>query len=188
MLFLERRIKMDQERIGMKVADIYKLTGEMLLKSMYYALEESYHKFNHYLENKTYTDKTNWNRFMATKDTKHFETFLNSELNSERLEEYLKGYEVGFSIKDNGNGTSTIAIDAKNVQALEASFKGVINDLTEPEKAEKLTKNLIKTPKTMTLKEKLTYYKKKVTAEIKAKDKVKTPTPKKAIAKDEKGL
>ena len=41
---------MDQERIGMKVADIYKLTGEMLLKSMYYALEESYHKLNHYLE------------------------------------------------------------------------------------------------------------------------------------------
>lgn len=40
----------------------------------------------------------------------------------------------------------------------------------------------------MTLKEKLIYYKKKVTAEIKAKDKVKTPSPKKAIAKDEKGL
>lgn len=179
---------MDQERIGMKVADIYKLTGEMLLKSMYYALEESYHKLNHYLENKTYTDKTNWNQFMATKDTKHFETFLNSELNTERLEEYLKGYNVGFSIMDNKDGTSTVAIDAKNVQALEASFKGVINDLTEPEKAEKLTKNLIKTPKTMNLKEKLIYYKKKVTAEIKAKDKVKTPTPKKAIAKDEKGL
>ena len=78
---------MDQERIGMKVADIYKLTGEMFLKSMYYALEESYHKLNHYLENKKYTDKTKWNQFMATKDKKNFETFLKYEMNSESLEE-----------------------------------------------------------------------------------------------------
>ena len=71
--------------------------------------------------------------------------------------------------------------------SLGSKFQRVIKDLTEPEKAEKLTKNLIKTPKTMTLKEKLTYYKKKVTAEIKSKDKVKTPTPKKAIAKMKRG-
>ena len=87
---------------------------------------------------------------------------MNSEVNSERLEEYLKGYDVGFSIKDNGNGTSTVAIDAKNVQALEASFKGVINDLTDPNKAEKLKENLVKSPKNMTVNEKLAYYKKQV--------------------------
>jgi len=185
-LFLERRIKMDQERIGMKVADIYKLTGEMLLKSMYYALEESYHKLNHYLENKTYTDKTNWNQFMATKETKHFETFLNSELNSERLEEYLKQYEVGFSIKDNGNGTSTIAIDAKNVQALEASFKGVINDLTDPTKAEKINEKIINSSKNMNLKQKIAYYKQQVKRDMKSK--VNTKTAKKTKAKEERGL
>lgn len=179
---------MEQEQVAMKVVNVYRLTGELLLKAMYYAIEESYQKVKEFSENQTFTDKTNWNKFMATAETKHFETFLTSEINSERLEEYLKGYNVGFSIMDNKDGTSTVAIDAKNVQALEASFKGVINDLTKPEKAEKLTKNLIKTPKTMTLKEKLTYYKKKVTAEIKAKDKVKTPMPKKLIAKDEKGL
>ncbi|MGZ7242382.1 hypothetical protein ACXWPN_09735, partial [Streptococcus pyogenes] len=83
-------------------------------------------------------------------------------------------------IKDNGNGTSTIAIDAKNVKALEASFKGIINDLTNPDKAEKLSYNLVKSPKNMTVKEKLTYYKKQVKADIKAKNQVKVPTPKKA--------
>lgn len=179
---------MDQERVGMKIADVYKLTGELLLKAFYYAIEEGYHKVADHMENKTFSDKTNWNQFMATKETKHFETFMNSEVNTERLEEYLKGYDVGFSIKDNGNGTSTIAIDAKNVQALESSFKGVINDLTDPNKAEKLKENLVKSPKNMTLNEKLAYYKKQVKAEIKAKAQVKAKTPKKAIAKDEKGL
>ena len=179
---------MEQERVGMKIADVYKLTGELFLKALYYAIENGYQSVKTYAENKTFSDKTNWNQFMATKETKHFETFLNSEVNSERLEEYLKGYDVGFSIKDNGNGTSTVAIDAKNVQALEASFKGVINDLTDPNKAEKLKENLVKSPKNMTVKEKLTYYKKQVKADIKTKNQVKVPTPKKAIAKDEKGL
>lgn len=179
---------MDQERVGMKIADVYKLTGELFLKALYYAIENGYQNIKTYAENKTFSDKTNWNQFMATKETKHFETFLNSEVNSERLEEYLKEYDVGFSIKDNGDGTSTIAIDAKNVQALEASFKGVINDLTDPNKAEKLKENLVKSPKNMTVTEKLAYYKKQVKAEIKAKAKVQAKTPKKAIAKDEKGL
>lgn len=179
---------MDQEQVGMKIANVYKLTGEFFLKALYYAIENGYQYVKTHSENKVFSDKTNWNQFMATKETKHFETFLNSEVNSERLEEYLKGYDVGFSIKDNGNGTSTIAIDAKNVQALEASFKGVINDLTDPNKAEKLKENLVKSPKNMTVSEKLAYYKKQVKAEIKAKAKVKAKTPKKAIAKEDKGL
>lgn len=179
---------MDQERVGMKVADVYKMTGEMLLKAMYYAMTESSNLIKNHYENKTYSNEVNWNKFMETKETKHFETFMNSEVNTERLKEYLKGYDVGFSIKDNENGTSTIAIDAKNVQALEASFKGVINDLTDPNKAEQLTNKLLKTPQNMTIQEKLAYYKKQVKAEIKAKDQVKAKTPKKVIAKDEKGL
>ena len=179
---------MDQERVGMKVGEVYKLTGELMLKALYYAMENGYQTIKSHSENKVFSDKTNWNQFMATKETKHFETFLNSEVNSERLEEYLKGYDVGFSIKDNGNGTSTVAIDAKNVQALEASFKGVINDLTDPNKAEKLKENLVKSPKNMTVTEKLAYYKKQVKAEIKAKAKVQAKTPKKVLAKDEKGL
>lgn len=162
---------MDQERIGMKVADVYKLTGEFVLKAMYYAMEHSASQLRTIQENKAFTEETNWNQFLATKDTKHFETFMTSEINAERLKEYLKGYEVGFAIKDNGNGTSTIAIDAKNVQALEASFKGVINDLTNPEKAQKLQENLVKSPKNMTVKEKLSYYKKQVRAEIAKKPK-----------------
>ncbi|BCP62932.1 hypothetical protein SUT380_21200 (plasmid) [Streptococcus parasuis] len=179
---------MDQERAGMKVSEVYKVTGEFILKALYYAIENGYQKIQNNRENKVFSDKTNWNQFMATKETKHFETFMNHEVNTERLEQYLKGYDVGFSIKDNRNGTSTIAIDAKNVKALEASFKGIINDLTNPNKAEKLSYNLVKSPKNMTVKEKLTYYKKQVKADIKAKNQVKVPTPKKAIAKDEKGL
>ncbi|HEL0020205.1 TPA: hypothetical protein TT917_001559 [Streptococcus equi subsp. zooepidemicus] len=179
---------MEQERVAMKVADVYKVTGELILKAMYYAMEETASRLQAHAETKTFTRETNWNRFMATSETKHFETFLNSEVDSERLEDYLKGYEVGFSIKDNRNGTSTIAIDAKNVQALEASFKGVINDLTDPNKAEKLKENLVKSPKNMTVTEKLAYYKKQVKAEIKAKAKIKAKTPKKALAKEEKGL
>lgn len=179
---------MDQERVAMKIVDVYKLTGELILKALYYALEEGYQRVKIHSENKVFSEKTDWNRFMATKEAKHFETFMSSEVNTERLEEYLKGYGVGFSIRENDNGTSTIAIDAKNIQALEASFKGVINDLTDPKKAEKLTSYLLKNPKNMTVNEKLVYYKKQVKAEVKAKAMVKAPSAKKVIAKDEKGI
>lgn len=179
---------MDQERVGMKIADLYKLTGELFLKALYYAIENGYQSVKTSAENSIFSGKTNWNQFLATKETKHFETFLHSEVNGERLKEYLKEYGVGFAIKDNGNGTSTIAIDAKNLQALEASFKGVINDLTDPNKAEKLKADLVKNPKNMAVTEKLAYYKKQVKAEIKAKSQVKAKTPKKALAKDERGL
>lgn len=163
---------MDQERIGIKVADIYKMTGEMVLKAMYYAMEYSASQLKAFEENKTFTGETNWNKFLATAETKHFETFLTSEINTERLTEYLKGYNVGFTIKENDNGTSTIAIDAKNVKALEESFKGVINDLTNPEKAQNLQERLVKTTKTMTVKEKLSYYTKKVKEEMAKKPKI----------------
>lgn len=179
---------MEQERVAMKVADVYKLTGELLLKAMYYAMEETTSRFKSYSENKTYTKEVNWNQFMATSETKHFEDFMTSEVNSNRLREYLESYGVGFSIKEHSNGTSTVAIDAKNVQVLEKSFKGVINDLTDLNKAEKLTKNLIKSPKNMTIQEKLAYYKKQVQTEIQAKEQVKAPTPKKVLTKEEKGL
>lgn len=180
---------MDQERIGMKIADVYKITGELALKALYYAMIEGPSKVVHQrMGNRTFTEKANWNQFMATKETKHFETFMTNEVNTKRLEEYLKGYGVGFSIKENDNGTSTIAIDAKNVQALEASFKGVINDLTDPNKSEKLKNNLVKSPKNMTIKEKLAYYKKQIKSEIKAKSQVKDKAPMKTIAKEERGI
>lgn len=177
---------MDQERIGMKIADVYKMSGELLLKTMYYALEEAYKRANNNAENRVFYDETNWNKFLATKETKHFETFLNSELNSERLREYLKGYGIGFSIKDNGNGTSTIVIDAKNIKALENSFKGVINDLTDPTKTEKINQKLTNSPKNMSLREKIAYYKKQVKNDVQSQ--AKTKTAKKTVSKDERGL
>lgn len=176
---------MEQERVAMKIADVYKLSGELILKAMYYAIEEARNRSSISAENMMFTGETNWNQFMATRETKHFETFMTSEVNSERLTEYLKGYDVGFSIKDNGNGTSTIAIDSKNVKALEASFKGVINDLTN-DNGKELSERLVKSLKNMTISEKINYYKKRVKAEIKTKVKLKDKAPKKAL--DEKGL
>ncbi|AUT05852.1 MULTISPECIES: hypothetical protein [Streptococcaceae] len=178
---------MDQERIGIKIADVYKLTGELVLKSMYYAMEHSASQLKNFRESKTYSGEVNWNKFLETRETKHFETFMTSEVNSERLTEYLKGYDIGFSIKDNGDGTSIIAIDAKNIKALEASFKGVINDLTDSQKSQKLQERLVKTPKNMSVKEKLTYYKKQVKSEIAKKSKVKEKGTK-IKAKGEKEL
>ena len=32
---------MEQERVAMKIADVYKLSGELILKAMYYAIEEA---------------------------------------------------------------------------------------------------------------------------------------------------
>ena len=179
---------MDQERVATKVVDVYKLTGELFLKTMYQMLEGSHQKVKERAESKVFTDKANWNKFMATSETKHFQTFMVSEVNSDRLEEYLKGYEIGFAVKDNKDGTCTIAIDAKNVKALEASFKGVINDLTDPGKAEKLTNNLVKNSKNMNLQEKLAYHKQQVKVEIQAKSVEKAAIPKKTLAKDDRGL
>lgn len=177
---------MDQEQIAMKVIDIYKLSGELLIKSLYYSLEQDYKNVKNYVNNKDFHKQTNWNKFLATKETKHFETFMNSELNSERLKKYLKEYGIGFSIKDNKNGTSTIAIDAKNIKALENSFKGVINDLTDPTKSEKMIQKLTNSPKNMNLKDKITYYKKQVKRDIQSK--VKAKTAQKTISKDGRGL
>lgn len=177
---------MDQERIGMKVIDAYKVTGELLLKAIYQLIEE--HTMHSQLkqENKTFTSEANWNHFLETKETKHFETFLNSEVNTEKLKQYLNQYEVGFAMKENKDSTNTIAIDAKNVQVLQNAFKAVINDLTNPEKAEKTTKELTKSPQNMALKEKLTYYKQQ-TAKALA-DKAKSKVTKKIKTKEEKGL
>ena len=104
----------------------------------------------------------------------------------EKLKQYLNQYEVGFAMKENKDGTNTIAIDAKNVQVLQNAFKAVINDLTNPEKAEKTSKELTKSPQNMALKEKLTYYKQQ-TAKALA-DKAKSKVTKKIKTKEEKGL
>lgn len=177
---------MDQERIGMKVIDTYKVTGELVLKAIYQLIEE--HTMHSQLkqENKTFNSEANWNHFLETKEMKHFETFLNSEVNTEKLKQYLNQYEVGFAMKENKDGTNTIAIDAKNVQVLENCFKAVINDLTNPKKAEKTTNDLTKSPQNMALKEKLTYYKQQ-TAKALA-DKAKSKVTKNVKTKEEKGL
>ena len=73
---------MDQERVATKVVDVYKLTGELFLKTMYQMLEGSYQKVKDRAESKVFTDKANWNKFMATSETKHFQTFMVSEVNS----------------------------------------------------------------------------------------------------------
>lgn len=177
---------MDQERIGMKVIDTYKVTGELVLKAIYELIEEHTMRSQLKQETKTFTSEANWNRFLETKETKHFETFLNSEVNTEKLKQYLNQYEVGFAMKENKDGTNTIAIDAKNVQVLQTAFKAVINDLTNPEKAEKTSKELTKSPQNMALKEKLTYFRQQ-TAKALA-DKTKSKVTKKIKTKEEKGL
>ena len=74
------------------------------------------------------------------------------------------------------------------MKALEASFKGVINDLTDPGKAEKVTNKLVKNSKNMNLQEKLAYHKQQVKVEIQAKSVEKAAIPKKTLAKDDRGL
>lgn len=174
---------MDQERVAMKIVDVYKFTGEVFLKTLYYAIEASYNTTKNRIENRSFIKETNWNRFMGTSEAKHFQTFLSEEINSERLKSYLEDYGVGFSIKDNKDGTSTIAIDAKNVKALEESFNKVVNDLTDPQKAVAVNKKLIKSPANMTITEKISHYKKKMQQEIKANSAVKKAAPNKAKIK-----
>ena len=66
---------MDQERIGMKVIDAYKVTGELVLKAIYQLIEEHTMQSQLKQENKTFNSEANWNHFLETKETKHFETF-----------------------------------------------------------------------------------------------------------------
>lgn len=164
---------MDQERIGIKVKDVYKITAETILKAMYYLLEESYQRIKMHEQNKSFTGQTSWNKFLATKSKKHFQEVANSELNMKRLEAYLDKYEVGFAVKDNGDGTSTIAIDAKNIEALETSFKKVIDDLTDPDASKEFAKKVVKDDKSMTVEEKIERHSKQIAADVKQKIQIK---------------
>ncbi|MFS1664497.1 hypothetical protein [Streptococcus sp. zg-JUN1979] len=154
---------MEQEQVAMKVADVYKVTGEFFLKSLLVAIEGG-HDFTHKLfARKQFIGEAGWHQFLATDEEKHFETFLTSEVNSEQLKTYLKRYDVSYAIQENKDGTSTIAIASKNVKALEESFKGVINDLTSPdnEKAEELRRKLVKGSHNMSPSERVAYERQK---------------------------
>ncbi|HEL2313601.1 hypothetical protein [Streptococcus suis] len=165
---------MNQEQVARKMTDISKLSGEVLLKFLWYIIQESAEKYKYVIENKTFTGETSWNAFLATSEDKYFKEFLAGEMHVESLKQYLKEHNIGFAMQQLPNGKMEIAIDAKNVQQLENFLKQFKEEITTEAGGKRLIKLLLKTPQKMSLEEKLKYYQAKTKEEIKNLDKTKT--------------
>lgn len=168
---------MDQERVAMQIKNIFLFTGEFALKALYEGFRAGVDITHEIVSNKTFTSETKWNRLMATADPKDIRTFLSSEINADKLKTYLKQEKVGFSIRNEKNGQSTLLFEAKNKSLIENAFNRLIDDIAKDPKA--LNDKLLKSPKNMNFQEKLNHFKNKsdvmVTEQLKKNPVVKAP-------------
>lgn len=156
---------MDQERAAHQLKEFFKLTGELFLKGLYHASQGGVTGFEHYLMSKTnrpMLGEQDWDKFMASPDQKELKTFYAQELNVEQLKAYLKDYGIGFALKEGENHRMKLVFHAKDQALVTQAFDDLVKDLTTPDKAQDLTKKLLKTPKNMSFEEKLAYQTAKV--------------------------
>lgn len=158
---------MDQERAGQQLKEFFRLTGELFLKALYQGSHLGLEGFQAYLMSRSQqpmTGQQDWDKFMASPDHKELKTFLSHELNVEQLTKYLKAYGIAFSLKEQDNGRTLLSFMAKDQALVTQVFDDLIKDLTSPDKGRRLNQKLLKTPKNMSLEEKIAY-KKRVTRE-----------------------
>lgn len=177
---------MEQEQALYKIKDVSKLTGELFVKILFYLSENIQDHFQAHQANRTFTGETNWNKFMATDSSKEIKQFRSEELNLDRLKDYLKDYQIGFSVKDMADGTKTLAFETKNHKLVEQAFSDTLAAVVEPEKLEQMSQKLVNTPKNMNAKDRLAYYQAQSKAASQAKQASQVPKiTKKEIAKEE---
>lgn len=174
---------MDQERAGQQLKEFFRLTGELVLKALYQGSHMGLEGFQTYLisrRQKAMTGQQDWDEFMASPDHKELKTFFSHELNVEQLTNYFKDYGIAFSLKEQDKGRTLLSFAAKDQSLVIQVFDDLIRDLTTPDKGEKLNQKLLKTPKNMSLEEKIAY-KRRVTKESVKRNKEKAiKAPRKA--------
>ena len=159
---------MEQERTIYQLKDVSKVTGETLLKALAYILETTNDKIKHRMANKHFAGETKWNRFMTTDSKKEVKTFLNNEVNLEKLKDYLREYKIGFASQKLKNNRVMLAFEVKNEALVKEAYEKFLTDLTNPKESTKLNQELLKRPENMIFEEKLEHLQKLQDAKIKA--------------------
>lgn len=160
---------MNQEQTMYKIKDVSKLTGELLLKILFYMSENIQDSIHTHLANSSFKGETNWNKFMATDAPKEIKQFRSEEMNLDRLKDYMSDYKIGFSVKDMADGSKTLAFETKNQAMVEQAFADTLEAVVEPEKLEQMSQKLVKRPENMNVKDKLAYYREQSQIAIQAK-------------------
>lgn len=178
---------MDQERMMHQLKDIFKWSGELVLKGLYHASYSSYDwgamQSLIMAKSRAATGHQDWEKFMASPENKELKTFYTNEVNLDQLKTYLKGYGVGFALKEKDDKT-LLVFKAKDQAVVTQAFEDLVKDLTTPGQAKALNKRLLKTPKNMSLKEKLAYQTAKVKESIKLREAQAIKAPRKATRQE----
>ncbi|WP_375708944.1 hypothetical protein PJ261_02225 [Streptococcus dysgalactiae] len=149
---------MEQEQTLFQLKNIGKGTGEIILKGILAFFEQSSEGGKNLGDLLSKNGESNWNRFMANDATKEIKRFRTSEVNLEKLKEYLKPYGVRFSIKKLSENEVALAFEAKNKDIVRDAFEHLISDVVDPEKDSKkqeVVDRLVRDPKAKSFEERL---------------------------------
>ncbi|MBZ2021753.1 hypothetical protein [Streptococcus sanguinis] len=178
---------MEQERTIFQVKDVSKLTGEMLLKMLAYMVEYMNDQGQRYMKRQRYGAETRWNQFMASDSAKEVKTFLNNEVNLDKLKDYLAEYKIGFATQNLKDNRVMLAFEVKNKELVKEAYERFLNNLTSPQDTKKLNQDLLKSPENMNLEEKITHFKVqeqvKIQAAVQKEPKIIKPSPSKEVSK-----
>lgn len=149
---------MEQEQTLFQLKNIGKGTGEILLKGILAFFEQSSEKGKSLGGLLSKSGESNWNRFIANDAPKEIKRFRTSEVNLEKLKEYLKPYGVRFSIKKLSEDEVALAFEAKNKDVVRDAFEHLIADVVDLEKdpkTQEIIDRLVKNPDAMPFEERL---------------------------------
>ncbi len=164
---------MEQEQALFQLKNIGKGTGEILLKGILALLEKSKEEGKAISNVLSKNGELNWNKFMSSDASKEIKRFRTSEINLQKLKEYLKQYGVKFSIKELGNNDVALAFEAKNSDVIRDAFEHLVSDVTEVSKDDKTKEavnSLVKDPEAKSFDERLKNAKEETAQKIAVKE------------------
>ncbi|MGT2910679.1 DUF3801 domain-containing protein [Streptococcus cameli] len=154
------------------------LAGEVVMKSFYMATVKAHEIHSMRASNHIPFKETSWKKMLATAGQKDVQEFMTNYVNLAAFKDELKKYGVGFAFKEQEDGKTLLMYHFKNKAIVERALSDVLLNIQD--KPRDFTKKVLKTPKNMTVKEKLAYYQKEAqrlsTSKTVSKAKGKTTT------------
>lgn len=148
---------MEQEQVVAQLGRATLVTGEVLLKGLFLVCSKAVEIYQFKGENTHFTGEADWNKFMATADTKEVQQLLQNEVNLEAVRKELGQYGIGFSFYTHPDGKTTLAFNAKDKGVVEQAFKDVLEGITRDPKG--FNERNLKNGKTTSFEEKLQHFK-----------------------------
>lgn len=148
---------MNQEQALYKISDVAKLSGEFLLKALFYMVTDAADGVTNLLPKKGVGSEQHYYKFMATEGSKMVETFKASELHVTTLKSYLEQFGVTFAMKEQENGQKLLVFEAKDKALVAEAFSQTLDKLTNDKGAKELVDELAVKPRPMNLEERIQY-------------------------------